>query len=99
MDSDTLSKEIRTLHWRVYCRLVRESIEKGSTINEADLIWAPVALPEHYKLNALVQYSNSIGALSLKAKFEITESIKKSGSTSYEEHLMLIVSEIKWQEC
>ena len=97
MKSSEINDKIRTLHWRVYCQLVRDAVDNEIQINEEDLVWAVVELPEHYKINALILYTANIQPLSLESKSKILASIERSASESYVKHMKDLVSQVSFK--
>ncbi len=95
MDPENISEEIRTLHWRDYCRLINFAIENQIVIDEENLVWPVLQIPENYKVSALIRYSNEVVPISKNALSKILDKIEGHVSESYEKHIRNLLTQIK----
>ena len=95
MEDESLNQKIRTLEWRDYVKFLKLAVEENLVLNDADASWAVIQIPEHYKLCALVDYSQKVKPICVESFNLIKEAISDRGGVgSYQEHLLEVAAKM-----
>jgi len=96
INNEQLIKDLRCLGWREYQSALSQAIEKKILLCDADLIFAILEIPEHYKISALVTYTNKVKPISEATYKLLLIATEKSANKSYNKHLNEELLEIKY---
>ena len=95
MKTEQLVKDLRNLGWREYKKALSQAIENKIILSDEDLMFAIVEIPEHYKITALVNYTNNVKPISQSTYQSIIKAIQESDNESYKNHLLEKFSGVK----
>ena len=88
MDNQSLVDGLRSLEWRKYKQSVACAIDDRIELEEDDLLYAIAEIPEHHKINALIDYSMNVRPISKVSYDSIITAIKSAKDVeSYKDYL------------
>ena len=95
MNLTKIKKELRCTGWREYKRALLEAQSQNIYLEDEELVYAILKIPENYKISALASYTHSVKPIS-QASFDLViRAIETSENDSYKAHLLREVNKIK----